>query len=212
MRFRKFTKLAFPIWTRVPGTPFTLPGFPSYQERLPGMTGWVPRDVVERVSHALAEGEDINTISEREGLRGLGSNIGMGAGIGGMLGGLGGRLLSGEKGTAPVRELLSKGLNRQTLTKAFRKTPGAMKALPLAGAGLGALLGLGSWGAGVPDRQEDATQVSRGLLAEKVLQQRALEEAVKSDQPYTGSILRGIPISSASAVAPSVAMPGNMGI
>ena len=212
MEFRKFNKLAFPMWTSIPGTPFTLPGFPSPQERLPGMTGWVPRDVVERVSQALSEGEDIHGIAGREKLRGLGSSMATGVGMGGIIGGLGGRLLGGEAAIAPAKKLLSKGLSPERLAKMFKSTPGPMKYLPAAGAGLGALLGIGSWAGGVPKRQSDVMQVSRGLLAEKILQQRALGEAVKSQKPYVGSILRGIPISSASAVSPYVAMPGNMGL
>ena len=199
--------MAFPIWTRVPGTPFTLPGGMSYTERLPGMEGWVPRDVVERVSQALSEGEDIRTLSEREGATGGPGAVATGAGLGGVLGGLGGRLAGGKESLSPIYKLLQKGVTRKTLA-GLRKVPPAMRYAPLAGAGLGGLAALGSWAAQSGEREQNAEQVARGLLAEKVLQRRALEEAVKTPKPYTGSILRGVPLTSASSPPPYVAMPG----
>ncbi len=207
MRFRKFTKLAFPVWTRVPGTPFTLPGSGTYTERLPGMEGWVPRDVVERVSRALAEGEDIRSLASRESREGAGAATSLGAGVGGVAGLLGARLAEGEKGFAPFKDILKRGITRDTL-KGLRKIPLSMKLAPAAGAALGGLGMLGSWAAGGPKRGEDAEQVARGLLAEKLLQRRALEEAVKSPRPYVGSILRGLPVTSASSPPPYVTMPG----
>lgn len=207
MKFRIFNKLAFPIWTRVPGTPFTLPGGMSYTERLPGMQEWIPRDVVERVSRALAEGEDIRTISEREGTTGGPAAVATGVGLGGVLGGLGGRLAKGKEAISPIRELLQTGLTQKTL-EGLRKMPPAMRYAPLAGAGLGGLAALGSWASQRGEREQGTEQVARGLLAEKVLQRRALEEAVNTPKPYTGSILRGVPLTSASSPPPYVAMPG----
>lgn len=207
MRFRKFTKLAFPVWTRVPGTPFTLPGSGTYTERLPGMEGWVPRDVVERVSRALAEGEDIRSLSQREGREGAGASAGLGAGVGGVGGLLAARLAEGEAGFAPFKDIAKKGLTRDAL-RGLSKIPLSMKLGPLAGAAAGGLGMLGHWAAGASKREDDAQQVARGLMAEKVLQRRALEEAVKSPKPYVGSILRGLPITSASSPPPYVTMPG----
>lgn len=207
MRFRKFTKLAFPVWTHVPGTPFTLPGSASYTERLPGMEGWVPREVVERVSRALAEGEDIRTIAQRERREGAGEAASLGAGVGGVAGLLGARLVAGEAGFAPLKNVLKGGITRDTL-RGVSKLPLSMKAAPMAGAVLGGLGMLGRWASQGPKREEDAEQVARGLLAEKVLQRRALEEAITTPKPYVGSILRGVPITSASSPPPYVTMPG----
>jgi len=207
MRFRKFTKLAFPVWTRVPGTPFTLPGSASYTERLPGMEGWVPREVVERVSRALAEGEDIRSLAQRERQEGAGGATALGAGVGGVTGLLGARLAEGEAGFAPLKDVLKKGVTRDSL-RGLSKIPLSMKIAPAAGAVLGGLGMLGHWASQGSKREEDAEQVARGLLAEKVLQRRALEEAVKSPKPYVGSILRGLPITSASSPPPYVTMPG----
>jgi hypothetical protein len=207
MEFLIFNKLAFPIWTRVPGTPFTLPGGISYTERLPGMQGWVPRDVVERVSQALTQGEDIRTLTEREGGEGGAGATAIGAGIGGIAGGLGARLTGGQKAFSPFEELLQKGISRKTLAGLRGVSPG-MRYAPLAGAGLGGLAALSQWASQRGEREEGAEQVARGLLAEKVLQRRALEEAVKTQKPYTGSILRGLPVTSASSPPPYVAMPG----
>jgi len=207
VEFLKFNKLAFPIWTRVPGTPFTLPGGLSYTERLPGMQGWVPRDVVERVSKALAQGKDIRTLTEEEGGTGAPGSTAMGAGIGGVAGGLGARLAGGQKSLQPFKELLTKGISRKAL-EGLRRLPAGMRYAPLAGAGLGGLAALGQWAGQRGEREQGAEQVARGLLAEKVLQRRALEEAVKTSKPYTGSILRGLPITSASSPPPYVAMPG----
>lgn len=207
MKFLIFNKLAFPIWTRIPGTPFSFPGGISYTERLPGMQEWVPRDVVERVSRALARGEDIRTLTKQEGGEGAAKTTAVGAGIGGVMGGLGARLAGGQKSSQPLRELLKRGITQKTL-EGLKRMPKGMRYAPLAGAGLGGLAALGQWASQRGEREQGAEQVARGLLAERVLQRRALEEAVKTQKPYTGSILRGLPISSASSPPPYVAMPG----
>ena len=209
MQFKKFTKLAFPVWTRVPGTPFTFTGGGNYTERLPGMEGWVSRDVVERVSRALAQGQDIRSLAHEEGGQGAAGAAGLGAGIGGVAGMLGSRLAEGRAGFDPFSRILKKGLTREALG-GLSKLPTSMKLGPAAGAAIGGLGMLGQWAANRPRREENAQQVARGLLAEKLLQRRALEEAVQSPRPYTGSILRGVPISSASSPPPYVTMPGGI--
>jgi hypothetical protein len=123
------------------------------------------------------------------------------------LGGLGGRLAGGKKALDPVRDLLKRGLTQKTL-EGLKNIPKGMRYAPLAGAGLGGLAALSHWTSQEGAREQGAEQVARGLLAEKVLQRRALEEAVKTQKPYTGSILRGLPITSASSPPPYVAMPG----
>jgi len=211
MHRQYFTKTGAPVWIHVPGTPFTLPGSPRYRERLPGMSRWVDRDLVERVSKELGAGKTVDDIAAKESTRGLLSEVAGPAVGGGVLGLLGGRLYGGEKALSPVRQLLSEGISKATL-RGLSQTPKYMLGLPLAGAALGAGYGASKWLANKPKRDEDTRQTVRGLLAEQVLQRNALREAIKSDQPYTGGILRGIPLSSATANTPAVVSPGNVGV
>jgi len=171
------------------------------------MEGWVPREVVERVSQALAEGEDIRSLAQRERSEGAAGATARGAALGGVAGALGGRLAGGEASIAPIIDVLKKGISRKTL-QGLSKVPLSMKIGPVAGAALGGAGMLGHWLSQGSKRQENAEQVARGLLAEKILQRRALEEAVKTKMPYVGSILRGLPITSASSPPPYVTMPG----
>lgn len=204
-------KQALAVWTRVPGTPFTLPGVYRPEERLPGMSEWAPRDIVERVSRKLKQDRSVEDIARSEAAEGLLKDVGFGTAAGGVTGGLLGRLAGGEAATAPLKEILSKGLGKGSL-RGLKGLPGPMKLLPLVGAGAGALLGGAGWAGGSRARGEQAKDIARGLLAERVLQRSALREAIKTDLPYTAPILRGVPLMSASSPPPYVATPGSTGV
>jgi len=194
-------KYASGVWFRPPGIPFTFAGTPDYQERLTGMSEWAPREMVERVARGLQEGKSVESIAEKEKGKGLLRSTGVGTVAGGVAGGALGRLRGGEATTAPFKELLEKGVSRSTL-RGLKKIPRAAKLGPLLGVGGGLLAGLGSWAAGRNERGRQATQVSRGLLAERVLQRNALKEALRSEAPYNQPLLRGLPVTSASAETP----------
>ena len=202
-------KQGFAVWTRVPGTPFTLPGAYTPRERLPGMSEWAPRDMIERVSQHLKQNRSIEDIAHAEQNEGLLGRLGLGGAIGATGGGLLGRLLGGEGATAPFKKIISEGLGSKTLA-GLKNLPGPMKWAPALGAGAGLLAGASQWGAGRAQRGEQARDVTRGLLAEKVLQRGALSEAVKTRLPYTAPLLRGVPIMSASSPPPYVTVPGSM--
>ena len=130
-----------PVWVRVPWSPFTFLGSAPRHERLPGMTEWAPREVVERVGKGLQQKVDPDILTAREEHRGLLKSMTAG-GIGGFTGGaLAGRLAKGEAASAPLKAILAKGINRQTLA-GLKKIPRLSKMLPLIGAGAG-LLGRG---------------------------------------------------------------------
>lgn len=211
MHRQYFTKTGAPVWVHVPGTPFTLPGSPRYRERLPGMTKWVDRDLVERVSKGLSQGSDVDSIAAKESISGLPGAVSGPAVGGGVLGLLAGRLAGGSESVAPLKAILEKGIGRGTLA-GLKNLPRYMYAAPLLGAALGGGYGLSKWVADKPARSDAAKQTARGLLAEQVLQRNALREAVKTDQPYTAPLLRSIPLTSASATAPSIVSPGNVGV
>jgi hypothetical protein len=195
-----------PVWIRVPGTPFTMLGSPTKHERLPGMTEWAPRPVVERMSKGLQQKIDPETLVQREEEEGLPWDAAKG-GIGGLTAGaLAGRLAGGEATTAPLRELLAKGVSKETL-KGLKNVPRAAKILPLAGAGAGALGGAAYWSAGKPARREQAEEVAKGLLSEKILQQHSINQARQSV-----SALKGLPVETARAESPVVVTPGNTGV
>jgi len=172
---------AAPIWIHVPGTPITLPGETTKYERLPGMTDWAPRGVVSRVGRGLAENKDMTEIAEQEANKDLGASAARG-GAGGLLGGaMLSRLIGGEKVTTPFKNILKRGLNKQTL-QGLGKLPRAAKVLPLLGMGLGAATGMGSWAAGRDKRREQAAAVGKGLLSEQILQQHSLNKARESQR------------------------------
>lgn len=199
------------VWTRVPGTPFTLPGMYHPKERLPGMSEWVPRDVVERVSRLLKKDKSLEEVAHSESGRGLLGQLGFGGVVGGIGGGLLGRLVGGEGAVEPLKNILSQGINSKSLRR-LKGLSGPMRWLPLLGAGAGALAGGTSWAKGKQTRGRQSKDVARGLLAERALQRGALREAIQTDLPYTAPILRGVPIMSASATAPYVATPGSTGV
>lgn len=193
-------KLAFtdlPLWVHVPGMPITLPGKATQTARLPGMVEWAPQPMVERVGRGLRKGFDAETLAEQEAQRGLPGRIAMGAGLGVGAGAIGGRFLGGEAAATPFKQLLEKGIGRQTL-KGLSKLPTSMKLAPLFGLGAGAGIAAARWAQGRGDRQRQAKEVARGLLLENQLQYNDL--------------LRGIPAESASATAPIAVTPGNTGV
>ena len=203
------------VWTRVPGTPFTLPGMPYQKERLPGMTEWAPQPMVERVARGLKGGRDIEEIAGEEKQRDFYPSVGLGMGVGGVGGGLLSRLIGGEKVTVPFREIGRKGISGRTLS-ALSKLPTHAKVLPLLGLGAGALVGGKQWEEGAPKRQQQALDVSKGLLAERILQQSAINQAVQTAErqhstPSYRPLLTGVPLVSANTPTPYVVASGNIG-
>jgi hypothetical protein len=202
-----FVKYGAPVWIHVPGTPFTLAGFPERYERLPGMTEWAPRRTVENVGKQLQTAAPMEQIAADEANAGLGTSVGTGA-IAGTTGGLlAGRLASGDNFAAPFKKLLSKGLSRDTL-RGLKNIPRSSKIAPLIGLGAGAAAGLGHWASGREDRRQTANEVAKGLLSEQVLQQHSLNQARQSAQP---SALQGLPVDTATAPAPIVTTQSNTG-
>lgn len=211
-RFLDFVKeSAFPIWTRLEGTPFSLPGRINIEERLPGATSWVPRNRIEEIAQQLEEGQETEDISQQQAMRGLAPDLLLGAGAGLTGGVVGARLAEGREAYAPVKEMLRRGL-RGGGAGELRNLRALAKFLPAAGAGAGLLGGLGVWGSGIPQRRHEAREVVRGLLAERLLQRNAVREAAQTSRPYTKSILSGLPPMSATAPSPSVVIPGNVGV
>jgi len=179
MRRHYFIKEGAPVWIRIPGTPFTLAGTQTQSARLPGMTEWAPREVVERMGAGLKEDVPVEELANREANRGLLSSAGAGAAGGGILGALGGRLMGGAESVAPFKNILNKGLTRETF-KGLSKIPRAAKLLPLLGVGAGLAGGVGAWATGRNERRREAQEVSKGLLSEQILQQQALTGARES--------------------------------
>ena len=200
------------VWTRVPGTPFTLPGSPTIRERLPGMSDWAPRGMISRMSKGLDTGEQTpEQLAEIESQRDEGKTTAIGGAAGLTGGSVLGRLLGGDAAVAPFKDLYAKGINKQTL-KGLSKIPMAMKLLPLLGLGAGAYAGHKVWSGKQDENKQQALDVSKGLLAERLLQSNALTHAVNSSNPYTGGLLSGIPINSASAPTPYVLRAGQIGM
>lgn len=202
-----FVKHGAPVWINIPGTPFTLPGFPARYERLPGMTEWAPRTTVESVGKKLQTDKPMEQIAEEEANVGLGTSVGTGAFAGTTGGLLAGRLSGGSKFTQPFKDILSKGLSKETL-RGIKNIPRVAKVAPFIGLGAGLAGGLGHWASGREGRRQEASEVAKGLLSEQVLQQHSLNQARQSAQP---SALQGLPISTATAPAPIVTTQSNTG-
>jgi len=193
-----------PLWLKVPGATVPITGPPPAYERLPGMTEWAPREMVEDVAKGIRGGEDVEDIAQEQSNKGLLGNAAM-AGLTGTFGGvLGGRLVGGESAWDPFRGLLSKGINREGLSS-LKGLKWPMLALPLAGAGLGVGLAAKDWSEKAPQRQQQTYDVARGLLAERVLQRDSLRQAMGRD----ASALKGLPFQSASALPPLVTSRGD---
>ncbi len=119
--------------------------------------------------------------------------------------------MGGKATTEPFREILSKGLSKKTF-KGLGSLSRGSKLGPLLGAGAGLLAGGALWGSGRKERGQQARDVSRGLLSERLLQRTALRQAVGADLPYSTPLLRGIPLTSASVQPTYVVTPGNIGV
>ena len=170
------------------------------------MLNWAPRDVIERVGEGLSSDMAVKDIANREALHGAVPS-GVKGGLAGLtLGALAGRLAGGEKSLAPIKDMYSKGITKETF-KGLGKVPGVMKAMPLIGAGLGVGTGLGLWGKGYENRIAQARDVATGLLAEQIIQRGQLQNAANSIRP-----LSGLPRESASYQSPRVVVTGNMGV
>ena len=207
MRRQYFIKEgAAPVWIHVPGTPFTLPGERTQYERLPGMTDWAERGMVSRVSKGLEEGTGVEALAEREALQGTGREAGKGAIAGGTVGTMAGRLIGGEAASAPIKELLQKGISKDTL-KGFKNVPRAAKIAPVIGALLGAGGNAALWASGRDERRQQAKDVAKGVLSENILRRDALNrarEGIKRLQSGTQE--------TAEQSTPKVITTGSMGV
>lgn len=198
-------KKAIAIWTKVPGLPFTVPGTITQYERMPGMSEWVPRDVITRMGEGMRRGEDLDALVEKEKGEGLGKSLGTGALAGGVGGGLLGRLVSGEAATAPIKEIFQQGAGTSLRgLRGLSRIPGAAKALALGGAGLGALTGGIGWGMGSGERADTAREAARGLRREQIMQANASLQ----NQLMRQQLLNSNPMPSATAAQPLVAQTG----
>lgn len=204
MRRHYFIKEGSPVWINVPGTPFTLPGETTKYERLPGMVDWAPRDMVTRVGKGLDKEISPTVLAEQEAERGLPGTLGKGA-VGGTTAGLlAAKLLGGDKFLPSIPKMLQSGVTPD-MVKRFKSLPRSIKGLPLAGAGVGMLAGLGTWNARKGQRREQAQGVAKGLLTEQILQQHDLNRA-------SLGALQGLPRDSSTEQTPVVATLGNKGL
>lgn len=193
---------AIPLWLRVPGATIPITGQPEDKERLPGMTEWAPREMVEDVARGIRGGQDVESLAQEQSRKGLLGNAAI-AGLTGTVGGvLGGRLVGGEKAWDPFKGILSKGFTRESLS-GLRSLPLSMKVMPLAGAGLGVGLAAKKWLSDAPHRKKQTYDVARGLLAERILQRDSLRQALGRE-----TSLSGIPQQSASSLPPLVIARG----
>jgi hypothetical protein len=193
-----------PLWLRVPGATIPITGQPTPEERLPGMTEWAPREMVEDVAQGVRRGRDVEDIAQEQSRKGLLGPAAV-AGLTGTVGGvLGARVLGGEEAWAPFKGMLNKGLINSGGAAELRNLRWPMIALPLAGAGLGVGLAAKNWADEAPHRQRQTYDVARGLLSERILQRDSLGQAIGRET----SSLRGIPHQSANATSPLVLSRG----
>lgn len=193
-----------PLWLKVPGATVPITGAPPQYERLPGMTEWAPREMIEDVARGIREGKDVEDIAKDQSQKGLLGNAAMAGLTGGFGGVLGGRLLAGNEAWDPFRGVLSEGVSKRTLT-GLKNLPWQMKVLPLAGAGLGIGLATKNWANKAPHRQHQSYDVARGLLAERVLQRDALRQSMGRELQTQQSS----PFQSANELPPLVTTRGN---
>jgi len=169
-----------PVWTRVPGTPFSLPGQMDPRERLHGMDTWAPRERLERVSAGMRSGVPVDVMMQAEGEQDLGRNVLTGAGAGLVGGGMLGRLVGGEAAVQPLKDIATQGLipagaeaglkeNATGVMKQLAKLPTSMKALAAAGALGGAYYGANRWAERKPLRQHETYEAARSLHNEQLL-------------------------------------------
>ena len=170
-----------PIWTRVPGTPFSLPGQMDPRERMHGMNTWAPRERLERVSAGMHAGVPVDTMMQAEGEKDLPRHVLTGAGVGLVGGGMLGRLIGGEQAIQPLRNIVSQGLippgaaeaglkeNASGVMKQLANLPTSMKALAGIGALGGAYYGANKWRETVPKRQQETYEAARSLHNEQFL-------------------------------------------
>jgi hypothetical protein len=172
------------------------------------MSDWANRDVVTRINKDLEKGMQIKDIEDNEANRDLSTHM-LRKGLGGGLAGtLTGRVVGGEAATAKFKDLLQSGVSKDTLRN-LRKTPQAMKALPLLGLGGGLAAGLGSWISSRDQRRQQARDVSKGLLSEQILQKKDLMDARRSVQQP--NVLSPAPVESATQETPLVTTLGSTG-
>lgn len=179
-----------PIWMHLPGTPLTIPGTPRQTERLPGMSHWAPRPMIERLGSGFNQGVPVDDLIQQETERDLSGSIARGSIAGGIGGTLTGRLLSGEAGVAPFKNVLSKGVSGTSL-RALRNIPLAMKLSPLLGTGIGAAIGAAKWHTGKAKRRDLAQQTANGLFRERVMQYHGLHDAMTKTPDIRNIIERG---------------------
>lgn len=159
----------FPLWTRVPGTPFSIQGNLDPSERLPGMDTWTPRERMERVSAGMHAGVPIETMMQAEGDKDKLRNVLTSAGAGALGGGLLGRLYGGAEATAPIREMISGGVHPSEIMKQLAKLPTPMKALIAAGGLGGAYYGASRWADKRPERMHQTYETARAIRNDQLL-------------------------------------------
>lgn len=165
----------FPIWTRVPGTPFSLPGNMDPDERLPGMDTWAPRERMERISAGMHSGVPIEVMMAAEGESDKPRNVLTSAAAGALGGGLLGRGILGEKATEPLRNIIREG--GHSFMKNLAAVPSSMKALVGAGALGGAYYGANRWAERRPIREHQAYETARAMRNEQLLNDVRLMQA-----------------------------------
>jgi hypothetical protein len=168
-----------PMWVHVPGLPFNIPVPGDRKERLSGMHEWVPIDTIERVRQGREQGLSPEEIVSKERQQSSPKSVALSAGVGGAAGGLLARVLEGEKGVAPFKEIAEKGVNKKSLL-GLKSLPLKMRLLPVAGAGAGALASIISQKADAPNRERGAREALRGLAVEDLQTANEVMNATKS--------------------------------
>lgn len=168
-----------PLWIRAPGVPFNIPIPGEREERLQGMHDWVPISTIARIQEKLDRGTPREQILQEE--RALADPKGalVTSAMGGFSGGLLSRLIHGEKATEPMKEILKSGITRESLS-GLKGVPASMRALPIAGAGLGALVSVMKQRSEADSRERAARGAIRGLAIEDLHTQNALLDAVQA--------------------------------
>lgn len=163
-----------PMWVNVPGMPFNVPIPGERRERLPGMHNWVPIDTIERVSQRMQEGVPAEQILQEERDRTNAGSMAFNGFIGGSVGGLASRLHGGAASMEPIKRVIEEGMTSDAL-KNLKNIPTPMKVLPVAGAGIGALVSKLRWDADKEQRATDAREAMRGLVRDAVEGRKAMQ-------------------------------------
>jgi len=207
----KLANISTPLWLRLEGLPVTVTSRNdnATDEKVPGTQHWMPKGTLDRLQRGLETDTPTSELVSDELSRDKTKSLVQGSTMGGIGGLVAGRLLSGEEGMAPIRDIASKGLNKSTF-QALRNLPNAMKMLPAAGLGGGALLGYMKWRNSKDNQREDLVNTLGNLRGERLIRDKQLNEALQA-QPNS-SVLRKLPTENAHHSAPYVATTNVMGV